>query len=320
MNTNINYVAVGIFVIVLTIAAISGVLWLSAGFGRVQYDNYVAYVGESVSGLNVNAPVKYRGVDVGFVREIGLRPDNPQEVRLLMAIEDGTPVKEDTIAILSVQGLTGIAFIDLTGGDPHSPLLQAEPGAEYPEIETGPSLLARLDAAASQMFTNIERVSDSMTAMLNEENQRAFREALISIRDFTARLEQVLDDRNAQRLTESLEALHRVSTTLASNADEMDRILDNMADGSEDLPRAIAGLERMSKSLQGAGEQFTATMKDTQTEVRYLSQQLAPDAAAALTDLRTVSAKLERFITELERDPALLLHGRRNDRKGPGEG
>lgn len=319
MNTNINYVAVGVFVIALTIVAIAGVLWFSAGFGRVQYDNYVAYVGESVSGLNVNAPVKYRGVDVGFVREIGLRPDNPQEVRLLMAIEDGTPVKEDTIAILSVQGLTGIAFIDLTGGNPQSPLLQAEPGAEYPEIETGPSLLARLDAAASQMFTNIERVSDSMSAMLNEENQRAFREALISVRDFTARLELVLDDRNAQRLTESLEALHRVSTTLASNADEIDRILGNMAEGSEDLPRTIAGLERMSKSLQGAGEQFTATMKDTQTEVGYLSQQLAPDAAAALADLRAVSAKLERFITELERDPALLLHGRRNDRKGPGE-
>ncbi len=320
MNTNVNYVTVGIFVIVLTVSAIAGVLWLSAGFGGVQYNDYVAYVSESVSGLNTNAPVKYRGVDVGFVREIGLRPDNPQEVRLLMAIEDGTPVKEDSVAILSVQGLTGIAFIDLTGGTKDSPLLRAAPGAAYPEIQTGPSLLARLDAAASQMFTNIESVSDSMSAFLNEDNQRAFREALDSIRDFTVRLETVLDDENARRLGESRESLHRISTTLAANTEEFERIVGNMAEGSDRLPETVAGLEEMGASLKGAGDQFSATMRDTQSEVRYLSQQLAPNAAEALDDLRSVSAKLDRFISELERDPALLLHGRRTERKGPGEG
>lgn len=320
MNPNINYVAVGIFVIALTVAAIAGVLWLSAGFGHVQYDHYVAYVNESVSGLNTDAPVKFRGVDVGYVREIGLRPDNPEEVRLLMAIEVGTPVKEDSVAILSVQGLTGIAFIDLTGGSRESPLLTAAPGAAYPEIETGPSLLARLDAAASQMFTNIETVSESMSAFLNEDNQRAFREALDSIRDFTVRLESVLDDDNAVRLSESLESLHRISATLAANTDEFERIVGNLAEGSDKLPQAVDGLERMSRTLQGAGNQFTATMREAQTEVRYLSQHLAPNASEALADLRSVSAKLERFITELERDPALLLYGRRAEQAGPGEG
>ena len=61
---------------------------------------------ESVSGLNPNAPVTYRGVDVGKVREIAIDREDPARVRVLLDIEGGTPVKEDTVAILVSQGIT----------------------------------------------------------------------------------------------------------------------------------------------------------------------------------------------------------------------
>ncbi|MEX1272824.1 MAG: MlaD family protein [Gammaproteobacteria bacterium] len=312
MEARVNYAAVGAFVIVLAAAMIGGILWLSAGMHRADYQFYVAYVTESVSGLNVNAPVKYRGVDVGVVREIGLRPGNPEQVRLLMAIERYTPVKEDTVAILSVQGLTGIAFIDLTGGSQHSPLLEARRGEAYPVIQTGPSLLARLDTAASQMFTNIERVSDALSALVDEQNQVAFREALQSIRAFTARLEQVLNEENSQQLEESLAALHQVSTALAGNAGSIEEMIQNLHAASEGLPTAV-------DNFTDAGAKFTETMDATQAEIRYLSQQITPQAAAVLTDLRRASASLERFADNLENDPALLLHGPRERSRGPGE-
>ena len=313
MESRVNYAAVGAFVIVLMLVLIAGIVWLSAGLGRHEYQYYVAYVTESVSGLNRNAPVKYRGVDVGVVREIGLRPGNPEQVRLLMAIESGTPVKEDTVAILSVQGLTGIAFIDLTGGSPQSPLLAARQGEPYPVIPTGPSLLARLDSAASQMFTNIERVSDSLTAFATDENQRAFHEALASIRAFTAQLEQVLDEENTEKIDESLAALHRVSTALAGRAESIEDMIDNLHAASEGLPGTV-------EMLGDAGESFSRTMNLAEGEVRYLSQQVTPQAAAVLADLRRASESLERFAEAIENDPALLLHGRRERAAGPGEG
>ena len=312
MEARVNYAAVGAFVIVLTAALVAGILWLSAGIGRADYEYYLAYVTESVSGLNVNAPVKYRGVDVGVVREIGLRPGNPEQVRILMAIERYTPVKEDTVAILSVQGLTGIAFIDLTGGSPESPLLVARAGDAYPVIPTGPSLLARLDSAASQMFTNIERVSDSLSALVDDQNQRAFREALESIRAFTARLDSVLNDENTQKLEESLDALHRVSTAIADDATSIEEMIANLHAASEGLPAAV-------ESFGEAGEQLADTMAATRAEVDYLSQRITPQAAAVLADLRRASASLERFAEDLENDPALLLHGRRDLPRGPGE-
>ena len=313
MESRVNYAAVGAFVIALTLVLIAGIVWLSAGFGRHEYQYYVAYVTESVSGLNRNAPVKYRGVDVGVVREIGLRPDNPEQVRLLMAIESGTPVKEDTVAILSVQGLTGIAFIDLTGGSQESPLLVARQGEPYPVIPTGPSLLARLDSAASQMFTNIERVSDSLTAFATDENQRAFHDALDSIRNFTAQLEQVMNEENAERLDETLAALHHVSTALAGRADSIEAMIDNLHAASEGLPDAV-------DKLGEAGDSFARTMSVAEDEVRFVSQQVTPQAAAVLSDLRRASESLQRFAEAIESDPALLLHGRRERAPGPGEG
>lgn len=326
METRVNYTAVGAFVVFLTTALVAGVLLLSTGLTRTEYRMYVAYVSESVSGLNISAPVKYKGVDVGHVQEIGLAPGNPQLVRIVMAIAEGTPVKVDTIAILSVQGLTGIAFIDLTGGTPESALLEARSGEPYPVIQTGPSLLARLDEAASQMFTNIESVSESINSLLDPEAGEALRETLINVRNFTARLDAVLDDENAALLDESISGLHAMAMVFENNAAALERILTNLSAASDRVPGAIdtleqtaGSLEQMGNSLATAGDQLTATMVDTQMEVRNVSQQLTPEALAVLNELRSVSASLERFVAELERDPSVLIYGRRATALGPGE-
>lgn len=326
METRINYTVVGAFVVVLATALIAGIIWLSAGLVTQQYNDYVAYVTESVSGLNVNAPVKYRGVDVGFVREISLRPGSPEEVRILMSIEEGTPVKEDTVAILSVQGLTGIAFIDLTEGSVEAPMLTAREGELYPEIKTGPSLLARLEEASSRMFTNIERVADSFHALVNEEVQEDFQASLDQINSFTARLNDLLNDRNTRRVEETVAGLHRLATTLEGHSEDLSRTIDNLAVASESMPGAIdrldrsaRSLERMGNSLHQAGEEFTVTLQETRGEVRHFSQQVAPEIVTILAEIRELSGSLEQFIHELERDPAMLVHGRRALRRGPGE-
>jgi phospholipid/cholesterol/gamma-HCH transport system substrate-binding protein len=141
MEPKVNYTLVGLFVVLFTAALVGVVLWLGNGEYRTSYDRYYAYMQESVSGLSVNSPVKYRGVEVGRVKEIVLNPDNPEEVRLTMDIARGTPVKADTLAVLDTQGLTGLAIVNLTGGSRESPPLEAKPDQIYPVIKSGPSLL-----------------------------------------------------------------------------------------------------------------------------------------------------------------------------------
>ena len=117
MDAKINYAAVGVFVLALCTIFIASILWLAVGAGNKRdYDLYRSIINESVAGLNIDAPVKYLGVNVGKVQKIQLDPANPQEVHLLFAIEKGTPIREDTEAVLKTQGLTGIAYVELSGG------------------------------------------------------------------------------------------------------------------------------------------------------------------------------------------------------------
>lgn len=125
MEEKINLAVIGAFVLVLGAATIAGVLWFSSGkyFNKDQ-DFYLTYIDESVSGLKLDAPVSYRGVEVGRVHKIILAPGNVEQVQLTLAVEHGTPVKVDTVATLQTQGLTGLAFIELSGGASSSPELQ----------------------------------------------------------------------------------------------------------------------------------------------------------------------------------------------------
>jgi hypothetical protein len=96
---------------------------------------------------------------VGKVREIRLDRDNPDRVILLFAIERGTPIKEDTEAVLKTQGLTGIAYVELSGGTRESPRLRATAQNQYPVIRTKPSLSARLENVLSTVLAKLDSTS-----------------------------------------------------------------------------------------------------------------------------------------------------------------
>jgi phospholipid/cholesterol/gamma-HCH transport system substrate-binding protein len=158
------------------------VLWLASGGAFQQkYDLYLAIENESVAGLNVNAPVKYNGVDVGKVRHIHLDPENTEQVNLLFAIERGTPIKEDTVAVLKTQGLTGIAYVELSGGTRDSPPLRATVEGRYPVIRTKPSLSARLENILTSVLAKLDSTTSNINAMLSDENKAALKNALADI-------------------------------------------------------------------------------------------------------------------------------------------
>jgi len=97
-------------------------------------------------------------------------------VQLTLAIASDTPIKKDTIAVLQTQGLTGIAFVELTGGSRDSPELKAKEGEPYPVINTGPSLMVRLDASlidAAQALKNIARLSEDLPKLVQRLNRSA---------------------------------------------------------------------------------------------------------------------------------------------------
>lgn len=301
METKVNYVVVGLFALLLSAAMVAGVLWLSAGKQyNMVFDTYVANMNESVSGLNLNAPVKYRGVEVGQVRLISLDKTNPEQIRLELAIERGIPIRQDTIAILKSQGLTGIAYIELSGGSSASPLLEPKRLSPYPVIRTGPSLMGRLDNALSSLLNNLNKTTENLNALLDEENRMVLKHTLADVSILTR--------------------------TLASHKADLDKSASNAAQISEQLPqliekigRATEALEKMAKDTSRASVSVRRTMDDVGPDAKRFASDGLPELERMMVSLREMMTSLQRVIEQIEQNPGVLLRGREARQRGPGE-
>lgn len=320
MEPKVNYIVVGSFVALLGAAILAGVLWLGKSDYRGSYDRYEAYMTESVAGLSVDSSVKYRGVDVGRVKAVALRPDNPEEVLLTLDIVRGTPVKTDTIAVLETQGLTGLATINLTGGSREAPSLQTQAGQTYPVIKTGPSLFSRLDKTASRL--------------LAEEGLAQ----LLADLDLAAKgVAKVLDEDNRTTLTKTIKDLEEVAQTIVSHKAQIEQSLNNAARSAENLsklttslnaqvPPLLAGINKSVGAMDAVTEELAKTTKTVGTvvnearpELQQFTKRTLPEAGQLVTELRQLTSTLTRVARELEREPSSLVFGRKTPSRGPGE-
>lgn len=303
----LGHVLAGLFVIGLTLTFVAAVLWLGAGGRGGDTDPYLVYMQESVAGLSRDSVVKYRGVDVGRVREIGLDPARGNEVRLLLAIDAGTPVREDTVAQLETQGLTGLAFINLTGGGDGSPALVAAPGEAHPVIPSRPSRWGRLDRAVEALVADFADVS--------------------------RRLKVLLDDDNLGHIGHMLARVDALATALAGRADGIATALDDMAVGARHLREAGAGLPalvarlqeaatgllQMADEVRAAGSSVGRVVRARDRDLQRFTGEALPEATAMVNELRRAAENLRRFSEQLERDPTVLWRGGPPRPLGPGE-
>lgn len=308
METKVNYVIVGLFTLLLSVAMIAGILWLSSGkqYNRV-YDRYLAYMHESVSGLNLNAPVKYRGVEVGQVRLISLDKTNPEQVRLEFAIERDTPIKQDTIAILRSQGLTGIAYIELSGGSVASPPLEIEKNETYPIIKTAPSLMGRLDTGITGLLANLNKTTENLNALLDAENRATLKRTLSDISTLIGTLaaHKADLDKTATNTTLTMENAAKISS-------QMPALIERIA-------RSTEAIEKMAKDTSRTSVSLRKTIDSVGPNAMRFSNDGLPELEKMIATMREMMVSLQRVTEQVEQDPSMLLRGKEALQRGPGE-
>ncbi|MES2046854.1 MAG: MlaD family protein [Pseudomonadota bacterium] len=308
MDSKVNYAAVGVFVLALGSLLIAGVLWLAVGAGnKKHYGTYLSIVNESVSGLNIDAPVKYMGVDVGKVKTIQIDPSHPQEVRLLFAIEAGTPIKEDTEAVLKTQGLTGIAFVELSGSTPESKVLLATAGNPYPIIRTKPSLSARLENVLTTVLAKLDSTAANVTAMFDDENRMAVKKILTS----TSIVMATIAEQKAE--------INSLIANAAKTADSTSRAAPQIDPMLARVSKAADAVEKMANEAKLASTGAKKTLDEVGGGVRQFTGETLPELERLLGELSILSASLKRLSEQTERNPSSLLRGRQESPLGPGE-
>ena len=256
-----------------------------------------------MAGLNLNAPVKANGVTVGKVRDIRLDPVNPERVHLLFAIERGTPIKEDTVAVLKTQGLTGIAYVELSGGTRTSPPLRATAASDHPVIRTMPSLAPGWRTLTT-VLSKLDGASSNVNSILSDENRIAFKNALADIA--------------------------AVARTVAARKDSLDRTLANAERTFDNAARATAQagplIERIGRSAEAVekmGDEVARTgasagKRPTRSARRKaLHLETLPELERLLGELSVLSPPAPPERADRAR-PARLHFGRARSR-GPGE-
>lgn len=307
MESKTNYTIVGLVVLFLTAGLLSTALWLSAGFNQKTYSSYTVYLHESASGLSQDAPVKYNGVQVGFVKNIKLNNNDPRQVEITLSVEEGTPITTSTSATLISQGITGVTYVGLSASTSDLTPIQKMPGEPYPVIPAKPSLFNQLDSILKEVAESVNKVSG--------EAQRVF------------------NDENALHIKNSLANLERISGVIANNSANINRsihsadvFLVNMSKVSKEFPEIIKELKvgvakfnTLATDMSHAGKSVSNTMAAGKNTIDKISQQALPPAVILLRRLNTISANLEKVTNEMRQNPSVVIRGTTPPKPGPGE-
>lgn len=239
MDTKVNYAMIGAFVIVLLAFISVSIIWLSSGISLTGYSTYQVFMQEAVSGLSIDAAVEYNGVNVGNVKSISISKQNPHLVELLLSIQKGTPITENTQATLNARGLTGLTYIALKDPGTNLTPIHKLPDEPYPIIKTGPSLFLQLDTALGKLNENVSHVSDALKILLDQENLASFKQILLNTRQITATLA-----RNKQKLAMLLNNTAEATQILtAQTLPATNRVLFNLDVATTHLSSLVLELQ-----------------------------------------------------------------------------
>nr|WP_145552615.1 MlaD family protein [Variovorax boronicumulans] len=322
MENKAHAMAAGIFVLVVSALLIALAVWLGRESGSSH--TYELSTSDTVTGLQPQAPVRYKGVAVGKVTFIGFDPDVPGNIVIRLTVDDTTPLSPSTFATLSYQGITGLAFVQL---DDSGETAQPQPaGASgVPRLPLKNSRLGELTDQAPELLAKVQQALDSINQVLSEQNQKKLTAVLDNTAQATERigvaaqnvnqliaqldstLRQRVDPALAnvpavtQELTRSLQAVRAAADDIARMSTNIDKTADrlNQKDGPLDrLAEGTAALSRVAETFGAA----------TLPRVNRVSE----DASRA-------ARQLSRTVNGINDNPQSLIFGSGNVPPGPGE-
>lgn len=299
-------VAFAIFVLLVAVAGVSWYLITSS-----KYTTFQIQTRDSVSGLIVDAPVEFHGVEVGKVQRVELT--DPHSVSILLSVRKDAPVTTATVATitgrgLATRGFTGYVYVSLEDLGSDARPLTASLGKPFPVIPTAPSRSVNLDTAISQLNHNVQAMSDL--------------------------LQSVLDQKTIASLKQSLDGLQRVSQTLAAHSESLGAAIVNAERASarlepllrssseairmlqtEIIPEARATVAKLDALTSTQIEPLLQSSNDT---VKSVQAQVLPEVYRTLGKVDGLSTSLNDLTAKIKRDPSILIRGTL-PAPGPGE-
>lgn len=304
METRANYVAVGAFVLAVLAGVFVATLWLARVQFETEYKTYETHVAGPVTGLGSGALVRLNGIEVGRVTRIELDPKDPQLVRLILLVRNTVEIRTDAVASIETLGLTGVSYVEISGGTLGSPPLMPAEGQQYPNIASRPSSLQEVFNNAPELLGRLLVISDRIAAVLDDSNREAIAAALVNLRDTTgvfARRTRDID----QLITDSNQTIHN----LAAASTSVKAMLDKLEGTSDHADRLVLAANDAVYQTTKLVADLDAVVLSSKPGIRDLTTNGVAQLDELLGDARRLISSLSRVSMALERDPSRFLFG-----------
>ncbi len=347
MISRVEKIRLGVF-LVTSSAVLIVTLVVLAGINLTKTtEKFKVYFNESVSGLEIGATVKYNGVRVGQVAEISIPSKNVNRVLVTLELDPGIPVKKDTKAVLTGMGITGLKFVELSGGtDAADPVL---PGGT---IQSGKSFMGIIGGKAEDIAVKMELALNKINALMSDHNISNIDDIVLNVKNVTSNVNKLVedsDDKIAKIINDLSKASSDVGEAAASAKNAMgnvDRLVTSASPGIEEIVRnlttASGSFRKTAQDLTKVNDilgKLSDTIKSFQGKLEAVDvagisggvKESVDEAKATINSIRrivdtsrenifhsTKSLKrtirnLEDFSAEIRDQPSLLLSNKKQD-------
>ena len=307
METKASHIIIGSFMVLLTIALFSFVIWL-ARVDAGTTDQYDIFFQDSVAGLTQGGAVRFNGVPVGSVSQIALVPDDPRTVRVRVRIDDDTPVFQGTVATLEAQGLTGLVFVQLTGSMAGTQKIDESGPYGVPVIPSQPSALQELFVGAPELLQQATLAVTRLGALLDDENRESVQSTLRNVEQFSAVLAQQAPNLS-ETMTELTATMVEFRTAAASFASLSEAADTLVREESRTFVRDVARLTRRTEQMIGSVD---AMLKENRPGLQQFTQGGLVELTRLIGDMRELTRNMNQVVERLDDGVARgLLTGER---------
>lgn len=303
MENKSHALIAGLFTIVLLTAVVLVGLWLNRD--QVEWVPYQIATKLSVPGLNPQATVRYRGLDVGKVDNITFDPQAPGQILIHLSVRPDTPVTQSTFATLGYQGVTGIAYVQLDD-DGSRPVKVPSNAEQVARIEMRPSILDQLQNRGLAILAQTEEVTRRINNLLEPANQQAILGAFDSVNKAATQIETI--PRQLQPTLAKLPAM-------ATQAQQALRALTKLSNEASVLAGNLNGVANNLQSPQGP----LAKLSGSAEQIGAVANKLEHETLPLANDARSSMRALNRTLDTVNERPQSILFGSPTTAPGPGE-
>jgi ABC-type transporter Mla subunit MlaD len=312
MEAESKYTYVGLALVVLVAALVTGVIWLNRTGTRADFNYYTIYFErQPLDGLQLGADVDMRGIKIGRVEDYQLLAENINRVRVTVRTDKRAPVRTNTVAIVTRNFVTGIAKVSLITPEPLGPpLTEIRADQQHPVIPEGESNLDALAGKVNQLGDMAAETLENLNDVLKPRNRVAFTETLDNLRKLTTGLNARLAD-----LDKSLTAMNSAMADIGSASNRIAKVAESAgSDLGPTIRQAEKTLQDISAATVSLEKQVTTLSRDFGGAANGAEEQMT----AAVIELRRTVDSMNRVLDRLQ-DPRAALLGATPKQRGPGE-